>query len=543
MNLSRILNIIRRFLWLFLLVIVVASLTTYFAISSKPAIYEAKARLLIGPGLDSPSPDLNSLRIGGQLIQTYAELVLSRPFLESVNNKLEERTDPEQLAAMIETRQNTDTRILTIFVRHRDPNQAVTIANAISTTLLEMSPSRDNTTTLLRVQLGNQASQLEQIIANSEASIEDLEARLVALGSANLPSPEAVQANLEQQNLVVRQLTEERNRMTEALRTLTNLYGVLRDTNTNQVQVIEPAGVVFPVDQSIPLRVAASGLAGLLLAIGVVFAFEYYSDKIRFPEDFSRVAKAPQLNIIEKHNRLDGTGSERVVLLADPDSRAANNYRTMVARLNRTIGESLPYSLLLSSVGSSSGEDAAMVAANLGIAFAQSGRRVVLLDAQFHNPQLTRIFEADEKAGLAEFLTAKSTNLKLLPIKKEANIKLLPAGAVSGNSTSSMLNSQKFANLFEELNEEADIILIAGSSLSVFAESLNLAAQVDGVILVAQPEEARFKVVNEVIENLESVNAPLTAIVFDNNKLPSGLPAKPSNVFEKAPVVSEDSHV
>lgn len=545
MNLSRILNIVRRFMWLFLLVTLVASLTTYFLISSKPSIYEAKTRLLVGPSLDSPSPDLNSLRIGGQLIQTYAEMVSSRPFLESVNNKLDQKTDLEALTGMIGTRQNADTRILTIFVRHPDPNQAVAIANAAATTLMDMSPARDNTTTLLRTQMSNQSGQLEQIITNSEASIEELEAKLIALGNVSLPSPEAAQANLEQQNLVMRQLSEERARLTEALRTLTSIYGVLRDTITNQLEIVEPAGVVYPVDQSIPLKVAASALAGMILAVSVIFSFEYYDDKIRFPDDFNRVAKVPQLNTIEKHDRLNGTGLERVVALANPDSLAANNYRTAVAKLLFSIGESLPHTLLLSSVGvgSQPGDDTAEVVANLGVVFAQAGKRVILVDAQFHNPHLTKIFEADNKAGLAEFMDTSSPKLNLITAKDVTDVQLLPAGMASKTNAAAVFNSTKVANLVEELQSKADIVLVAGSPISWFAESLTLATNVDGVILVARPGEASIKVVNEVIESLDAMNVHLAGVIFDNNQTSPGFRIKPRNVFESTPVVSEDSHV
>lgn len=543
MTLSKSLNVVRRYLWLFVLVTVIASLATYFAISSRATVYEAKTRILVGPTMDSPSPDLNSLRIGGQLIQTYAELVLSRPFLESVNVKLDQKVDLELLFGMIETRQNTETRILTILVKNEDPRQAVAIANAAATTLVDLSPARDNTTSLLRTQMSNQSSQLEQILANSEASIEELEAKLIALGNTTVSSAEAAQANLEQQNLVMRQLTEERGRMTEGLRTLTSIYGVLRDTNTNQLQIVEPAGTVFPVDQNIWLRVAAAGLAGLILVVSLVFSFEYYGDTIRFPGDFSRVARISQLNTIEKHDRLGDAGLERVVALAQPASRAANSYRAAVAKLLFSFGKSFPQTLLLSSVGSQSGEDSAEIAANLGVVFAQAGKRVILVDAQFHNPHLTKIFQAENKAGLAEFMDASSPKLKLITTKDVTDVQLLPAGMASEKSAGAVFNPSKIADLVAELKSKADIVLLAGSPISWFAESLTLATQVDGVILVARPGEARIKVVNEVIDSLNDMNVHLAGVIFDNNQTSPGFKRKPRNVFEGTPVVSDDIHV
>src|SRR6266540_2871059 len=196
MDLSKILNIFYRYLWLLVLAALVASLTTFFQLSSQPVTYKASTDLLVGPSLNSPSPDLNSLKIGGQLAQTYAEVVGTRQFLESVNNKLDQKIDLVRLKSAISTRQSTETRVLTITVYHPDPKQAVAIANAAAQTLIEMSPSTDNTTALLRTQMSDQSHRLEQIVSDSQASIDQLEAELTTLKAVTTSSPEAAKANL-----------------------------------------------------------------------------------------------------------------------------------------------------------------------------------------------------------------------------------------------------------------------------------------------------------------------------------------------------------
>jgi len=454
-------------------------------------------------------------------MQTYADLVTTRPFLESINNKLEQKINLEALGGMIETKQNADARILTISVYNRDPKEAVVIANAAAQTLIEMSPSKDNTTELLRTQMSNQSHQLEQIINNAETSIQELETRLVALGGAPQQSTEGAPSTLDQQNLIVKQLTEERARLSDALRTLATIYQVLLDTNTNQLQIIEPAGAVFPVNQNLSLRVAASALAVLLLVMSIVFAYEYFDDTIRVPGDFTRAVRVPLLSTIEKHERRDNSGRGRVVTFAQPTSQAANSYRTAVAKLLFSIGKSMPHSFLLSSVGSQSEDDTAMTTANLGVAFAQAGNRVVLVDAQFHNPVLTKLFEANGMAGLSDLLETKSSQLKLMPVKDMPNVQLLPAGMSPEKWPGAMLNSANVARLVEELQQVADIVLVAGPPISGFAESLALASKVNGVILTARYGETHSKMINEVIESLNGINVQLAGVIFEQNPSPS----------------------
>gem|GEM_PF-4041941 len=520
MDLSKILNLVYRYLWLLVLAALIAGLTTFFKVSSQPIVYRATTDLLVGPSLDSPSPDLNALRIGGQLGLTYAEVLTTRSFLETVNNKLDQKLDLNVLRDAITTRQSTETRVLTIIVFFRDPKQAVAIANAAAQALLEMSPSKDNITDSLRTQMSEQSHQLEQIVSQSQSSIEQLEAELTALKVANTSSPEAVKANLEQQNLVIKQLADERSRLSETLRTLTSIYQILLDTNTNQMQIIQPASTATLVDQQLWLRVFSSGVGGLIFAIIIIFVAEYFDDRLRFPGDLSRAAGVQLLSTIDKHPRLRGSGLDGLVTLTYPESDAANRYREVVAKLLFSIGESIPYSLLLSSIASKSEANAAVIAGNLAVAFAQAGYKVVLVDAQVDNPVLTTIFKATKKEGLADLLITKSTEAHLLPLEQVPGIRFLPAGLSSEKSAHAMLNPTNVSTLVEQLQKEANIVLVAGSAISRFAENLTLASQVDAVILVSRPAEARKNVVNKVVENFRLMKINLAGVIFDYNPPP-----------------------
>jgi Mrp family chromosome partitioning ATPase len=83
-----------------------------------------------------------------------------------------------------------------------------------------------------------------------------------------------------------------------------------------------------------------------------------------------------------------------------------------------------------------------------------------------------------------------------------------------------MLNPTMVAALFDRLQKEADIVLVAGSAISGFAENLILASQVDSVILVARHGEARSKEVSEVVEELRLMKINIAGVIFDYNSAP-----------------------
>src|SRR5258706_3120001 len=348
MDLSKILNLLYRYLWLFVLTILVASFTAFFVLNNQPPLYKTSTRLLVGASLDSPSPDVNALKIGGQLIMTYSDVLGSNSFLETVNNKLDPKLDANTLNDMISTKENTETRILTINVHGPDPKQVLAVANAAAQTLIEMSPSKDNTTALLRTQMTDQSHLMEQIISKNQTTIQQLETELNDLKNIKAQSPEAVKANLDQQNLIIKQLSDEHNHLSDALRTLATIYQVMLATDTNQLEIISPAEAAVAVDQNLLLRVAMAGASGLALTLIIIFTAEYLDDRIRFPGDFTRVAGVSMLNAIDRHDHLKGSGLERLVTFAQPESRAANSYREVVAKLLFSVGQAKHYTYLLS---------------------------------------------------------------------------------------------------------------------------------------------------------------------------------------------------
>ena len=146
---KRYLQLIRRWWWVLVIAPLITGGIAYFIFKDKPPIYQAETRLLIGPGIDTPDPDLNALRAGGQLMQTYAELSSTGPFLQEIIDELDLQVTPLQLSKRIEVRSSAETQIMRITVQHEDPRLAVSIANVAAETLVGMSPTGSGSPTAL----------------------------------------------------------------------------------------------------------------------------------------------------------------------------------------------------------------------------------------------------------------------------------------------------------------------------------------------------------------------------------------------------------
>lgn len=176
---TQFIQVVKRWWWLLVLAPLVAGSISYYLTKDEPVLYEAETQLMIGPGLDTPNPDLNSLRTSGYLAQTYKKLAATDTFLQSVIGDVNVNMSTNQLTRMIDLTTDPNSLILTIDVQSEDPKLAINIANAVAKELLAMSPANPNSpAAIMMVQNRAQINTLEETIKQTEAKISSLETDL-----------------------------------------------------------------------------------------------------------------------------------------------------------------------------------------------------------------------------------------------------------------------------------------------------------------------------------------------------------------------------
>lgn len=510
---QRIINVILRWLWLLVLATVVAGLAAYWFGAQQPTDYEASARLIVGPGVDGLSPDLNDLRAGAQLMQTYSELATTRPVLQAVVDDVGLVTTPDILRRRVTVRTNDETQILSIIVRDEDPVRSAAIANSIANMLLRLSPSGgESPAALLIGQIRSQAGAIEENIQTIEARIVQLEESLQEATSA------------EEQQLYLDQLTEERTRLANSQSTLALLYDSLQNTPTNQVKIVEPAIVGAPLAQSLSLVVLIGAMAGLLLAGVSVLGYEYLDNSIKSADELGEAAGAPVMGTILLENVETRGAPDSLSVRTKPQSRTAEAYRRLGTRLP-IFGNDRPLrSIVVSGLEENVGADEIM--SNLAVVLAQTGSEVLLLDANLHHPTVHTQFQLEgERHGLTNLLSGQISQLQPISIHGVPGLRVLPSGPPSYDSFSA-LASPRTGELLKELEGKVDVLIIAAPPLLSFAESLFLASHADGVILVTRRGQSSYAKVEEAVTTLGSIEARLVGTVLTTQRRGIPLPVK-----------------
>src|SRR4029077_18953273 len=153
--------------------------------------------------------------------------------------------------------------------------------------------------------------------------------------------------------------------------------------------------------------------------------------------------------------------------------------------------------------------------ANLGLAFAQAGDRVLVVSCDLRRPRLGQFFGVAEEPGLTTVL-ADGTPLEdvIQPVAGQQRLWVLPAGR-GPPQPAEVLNSPKAQQIFKPLADGFDLVLIDSPPLLPVTDAVLLAQVADGVLLVASAGQSRRADLRRAREKLTQVNATVVGVVLN----------------------------
>ncbi len=179
---------------------------------------------------------------------------------------------------------------------------------------------------------------------------------------------------------------------------------------------------------------------------------------------------------------------ERLIVLNDPESENLQPYRSLVSNLQISISETQTRIVLVGSARSASGRTTLL--ANTAVLMAQAGYSVLMIDANFRNPVLHRVFDLENNSGLSEALNhgLKEPMLQKTFIK---NLFLMSAGMTPSNPAE-LLGSPEMIELLAELKRKVEVILIDTAALLEYPDTGVLGGQTGAMVFLhreGEPEE------------------------------------------------------
>ena len=268
----------------------------------------------------------------------------------------------------------------------------------------------------------------------------------------------------------------------------------------------------------LPPYLLGGGAIGFLILAGLAVLLDLADKSFRSPEDIAAEIGAPVLGhipameldkLVKKTNQDVDTSLCTIHHSRGRVSEAYRSVRTGLFFSNR--GGELKVIQVTSPVP---GDGKSTLSSNLAVTMAQSGRSVLLIDADFRRPRIAKLFNIDSDKGMATVVAGaceldEATHASSIP-----GLSIMPGGKRPSNPAE-LLSSQRFGDLLGALREKFDIVIVDTPPLLAVSDPSAIAAVVDGVVLTMRLRRNVKPLVTRAARILESVDAKLLGIVVN----------------------------
>jgi len=258
---------------------------------------------------------------------------------------------------------------------------------------------------------------------------------------------------------------------------------------------------------------------GLVMSVGLgagtALTLAFLDNRVKAREDLGRDLELPVPAVIPALvDHTDGVPLARITEL-QPLSPHAEAYRFLRTEVMFSSDGRGPLSVLLVATARP-GQGGSTTAVNLAIALAETGKRVVLVDADLRRPVLHRYFDEANDTGLATLLLNGGSDAgQALRRTRIPTLLLLPAGPPSENPAA-LLSSERMQRLLSRLREHCDYVVIDTPSASTFADAAMLGPLVDGVVLVMRANQPVSSAERRTKDLFMKVGANVIGVVLND---------------------------
>ena len=238
-------------------------------------------------------------------------------------------------------------------------------------------------------------------------------------------------------------------------------------------------------------------ILGLGLPAGIIILRELLDDKIRSEDDINSRTDVPIIGVIGAKK----TG-EHIVVKEGSRSVLAEMFRLLRTNL-QFVGSEIQGSKVILVTSSTSGEGKSFITANLGMAFALSNKKVILVGCDLRKPKLGKYLSPEvPHKGLSNYLINEAGISEIInPTEHNSNLFYINSGPMPPNPSELLIN-QRIEKLVDRLKEEFDLVLIDTPPVGLVADAFLLSKLTFSSLFVVRAGETK-KGMLQIIDNIK----------------------------------------
>jgi capsular exopolysaccharide synthesis family protein len=383
-----------------------------------------------------------------------------------------------------------------------------------------------------------QWQELRKSVLNKETDLDLFKRRLESYKKAI--------ANYKQNNPDILTQSLELLRLQRSREIYENVYNILLQkseeermrsaSNTAGIKIVDVARMPSsPIPKNETRYYAFGVILGLLLGLGLAFLIEFNDTTIKSNDDVEKYLNLPILGTIPHitQNKKDGIEIRRrssksrkgvsvvqyprqLLSFSGDDSVITESYRSLRTNLSFVSPDKPLHSAILTSAGP--GEGKSLTTANLSMAYAQMGKRVLLVDTDLRRPVLHHLFGVKREPGFSElFGETPDYDAVIRPSGKD-NLFLITAGIFTPNPAE-LIGSQKMVQHIEHFKKNFDMVFFDTPPVFAVTDATLLGTKVDGVLLVIKAHHTDKEIAARAVRSMQNVGVTVWGVVLNDINL------------------------
>jgi polysaccharide biosynthesis transport protein len=357
-------------------------------------------------------------------------------------------------------------------------------------------------------QLESRKSSLALQIQTLEKSAQEWDARTLQT-SRKTSELQRLRANAQRTQALY-------DRLLATLQTL----DVNREISPESVTVIERASPALPSDAKLLGRLVKAGLVGLAIGLAILMLVDHLDDRLSNLTEFQDAFEEQLLAQVPREGSARGNGQLDLIRAGDERHSFIESYRNLRSSL-LFLDESARRPRTLVFTSSVPNEGKSLTISNLAIVLADSGTKVLLVDADLRKGGLHSRFNVDCSPGLSQVLAGETDWQVSVRKTSYSNLWLLPRGPVTHRSGDFFLGPIT-KKLLTEAKEYYDLVLLDTAPVMAADDVTTLAPLADGVVFVLRAEHTSARVARAALALLYQRESKLLGVVLNAVRARSG---------------------